>query len=97
MENKPEIKPKKKYIYDNKKYTDAYYERHIGEKKQCDICNKDYDMFNFSHHIKTKKHINNKEKKELRIKQEEILQKKLDFIKSNNIDDKTYQILMQLL
>jgi hypothetical protein len=57
-----DIKPKKKYDmkkynYDMKKYTDAFFERHKGEKFTCEICLKSVSIFNKSHHNKSKYHL----------------------------------------
>jgi hypothetical protein len=40
-----------------KKYTDAFFERHKGEKFTCEICLKSVSIFNKSHHNKSKYHL----------------------------------------
>jgi hypothetical protein len=52
-----DIKQKKKYNYDVKKYTDAFFERHREDKIQCEDCGKIYSIFNKSHHKKSVYHL----------------------------------------
>ncbi len=51
------IKPKKKYQYDAKKYSDAFFQRHKDEKFICEICLKSVSIFNKSHHNKSNYHL----------------------------------------
>ncbi len=52
-----DIKPKKKYQYDAKKYSDAFFQRHKDEKFTCEICLKSVSIFNKSHHNKSNYHL----------------------------------------
>jgi hypothetical protein len=49
-----------------KSYQDTFYDIHKGQKKKCEFCNKDVDIFNMSHHVRGFKHKKNKEIFELR-------------------------------
>ncbi len=40
--------------YDNAKYAKTYYDNHRFEKRKCKYCNKEYSIFNMSHHIRNK-------------------------------------------
>lgn len=55
-QNINDIKQKKKYQYDAKKYSDAFFERHRDDKVECPDCGKIYSYFNQSHHKKSVYH-----------------------------------------
>jgi hypothetical protein len=51
----------KTYVYDQKKYNDAFYKKNkdkILEKITCDLCKGSYCKNGYNNHIKTKKHQN---------------------------------------
>jgi hypothetical protein len=90
-----EAKPKKKY--NNKKYTDAFYEKHKGEKVECKICNVNISRLNYSHHLRSDKHSNNLKKEEEKKKHVELFNKRVDLLNEMKLDEKTYFIMKQLL
>jgi transposase-like protein len=47
-------------INKSKEYNKKYYSNHKNDKFHCDTCNKDYSAFNKDQHLKTAKHIKNK-------------------------------------
>ena len=45
-----------------KKYYDSNKEKiikHLGEKRLCEVCQREYNLYNLSRHRKSTKHINN--------------------------------------
>ena len=53
----PDIKPKKKYVKDWKKYNKTFYEKNKDNKKTCPDCGHQYMYSVYSQHKKLKKHI----------------------------------------
>ena len=53
-----DIKPKKKYVKDWKKYNKTFYEKNKDNKKTCPDCGHQYMYSVYSQHKKLKKHIN---------------------------------------
>ena len=46
----------------NKKYYAAHKQQiiaHLGEKRLCEVCKREYHLYNLSRHRKSLKHINN--------------------------------------
>lgn len=52
MEVNMEVKENNKV----KEYNQKYYSEHKNDKFHCDVCNKDYSIFNRDQHYKTAKH-----------------------------------------
>ena len=45
-----------------KKYYDSNKEKiikHLGEKRLCEVCQREYNLYNLSRHRKSMRHINN--------------------------------------
>lgn len=93
-----EAAPKKeKKKYDNKKYTEAFYAKHKGEKLECKTCNVHISRLNFSHHLKSEKHAHNLKKEEEKNKHIELYNKRLELLNEMKLDEKSYFIMKQLL
>jgi len=76
-----EIINKKKYVYDDMKDYQKQYNEYRKERGKneilCPSCQKHIKIYNFSHHAKTQKHLNNlngNEKQEYNFNNVEILQ-----------------------